>query len=199
MLICDDNILIITINNIKIEVKVTFNVLRNLYNFLQDDISRELDVSSPFELLENLNEDNKYIAALLYCMSNGRIPYYDIKEHLKELPEIYFKLIETSVLNSLIYIDKNEEKHEGKEESQDFEEYFNFLYCSAITILHFTKEQFHETTPRELKALLNAYKLNQKNILLTAYIEVMKSLNKPTTKKEEVIKAQDANDFFNLI
>ena len=66
-------------------------------------------------------------------------------------------------------------------------------------MLHFTKEQFFETTPRELKALLNAYKLNQKNILLTAYIEIMKSIKKPTTKKEEVIKVQDANDFFNLI
>lgn len=75
------------------------------------------------------------------------------------------------------------------------------MYLNAITQLNYTKEQFYNTTPSELKQLLNNNMLHKKNALIRTYIDIMSARNSSNQKVEEnkTIKAVDANQFFDMI
>lgn len=206
MLLTDENLLKININDIDIEIKITFNVLSNLYNFLQDSLSKSygINVSSPFKIIEDLKENNTYLAVLLFCMADGKIPYVDLLTLIKDdnIKIDYLKqLIESAIISSMIWVERDKETQKDNKEStlQDFEDYFNTMYCSSKILLNLTKNEFLNITPKELKALLSTYKNCHKEILLTAYIEVLKSRTKKAKPEEKIIQVKDANDFFNMI
>ena len=56
---------------------------------------------------------------------------------------------------------------------------------SAITQLNYTKEQFYNTTPSELKQLLNNNMLHKKNALIRAY-HVLSDRNKRIKVRESI-------------
>lgn len=213
MLLTNKNTTIIEIDGIKVELKITFKVLENAYNLLQDRFIKrmlELVANSPFDLIEKLEQNNSIIA-LIYCMANGKLPVEVIKKVInkfeKEEMQMFKQILNAAVISSMVYIDDNTKDNENQNQEENkenkFDEYYNYLYLSAITQLGYTKNQFYNLTPSELKQLLNNNLIHRKAALLHAYIDVMQARNdsnKDTDKKKnDTITAKDANEFFDLI
>ena len=62
--------------------------------------------------------------------------------------------------------------------------WYNYYYYVMIYQLNMSEEEFESLTVRELKTLSEHHKMFNKNILISAYIDVVKSKNK---KKEAKI------------
>ena len=209
MLLTDKNAIIININDKPIEIVVNFKVLENLYHCVIDkDIMRmlKIEVTNPFEILEKIDDIN-YMSVLLYAMSNGEIEIEAIKEALKSINE-YEEL--TLLIKQSIYTQlktnnetNTEEIEKKKSDLELFEEYFNYFYVLATTVMKYSVEEFYNFTPAKLKEISNIYREENKGIIISAYIDIMKAQNggKGNTKTEnsEVRKVKDANEFFDLI
>ena len=209
MLLTDKNAIIININDKPIEIVVNFKVLENLYHCVIDkDIMRmlKIEVTNPFEILERIDDIN-YISVLLYAMSNGEIEIEAIKEALKSINE-YEEL--TLLIKQSIYTQlktnnetNTEEIEKKKSDLELFEEYFNYFYVLATTVMKYSVEEFYNFTPAKLKGISNIYREENKGIIISAYIDIMKAQNggKGNTKTEnsEIRKVKDANEFFDLI
>ena len=209
MLLTDKNAIIININDKPIEIVVNFKVLENLYHCVIDkDIMRmlKIEVTNPFEILEKIDDIN-YMSVLLYAMSNGEIEIETIKEALKSIND-YNEL--KTIIEQSIYLqlntsnEVNEEKIEKKKSDLElFEEYFNYFYVLATTVMKYSVEEFYNFTPAKLKEISNIYREENKGIIISAYIDIMKAQNggKGNTKTEnsEIRKVKDANEFFDLI
>ena len=209
MLLTDKNAIIININDKPIELVVNFKVLENLYHCVIDkDIMRmlKIEVTNPFEILEKIDDIN-YISVLLYAMSNGEIEIEAIKEALKSINE-YEEL--TLLIKQSIYTQlktnnetNTEEIEKKKSDLELFEEYFNYFYVLATTVMKYSVEEFYNFTPAKLKEISNIYREENKGVIISAYIDIMKAHNggKGNTKTEnsEVRKVKDANEFFDLI
>ena len=209
MLLTDKNAIIININDKPIEIVVNFKVLENLYHCVIDkDIMRmlKIEVTNPFEILEKIDDIN-YMSVLLYAMSNGEIEIEAIKEALKSINE-YEEL--TLLIKQSIYTQlktnnetNTEEIEKKKSDLELFEEYFNYFYVLATTVMKYSVEEFYNFTPSKLKEISNIYREENKGIIISAYIDIMKAQNggKGNTKTEnsEVRKVKDANEFFDLI
>lgn len=210
MLLTNNNDFIITIDGVKFSLKLTFKVLEKMYNLINDsdlNLMFRLKAESPFDLIENI-ENKENIIALIYCYADGKIDKEDIEETINNLSEIEYKaikeIIKAATISSLISTEDTKEKEETKEKEtkkETFDDYYNYLYLSAITQLNYTKEQFYNTTPSELKQLLNNNMLHKKNALIRTYIDIMNARNSSDKKAEEnkTIKAVDANQFFDMI
>ena len=208
MLLTNNNDFILTIDGVKFSLKLTFKVLEKMYNLINDsdlNLMFRLKAESPFDLIENIdNKEN--IIALTYCYADGKIEKEDIEETINNLSEIEYKaikeIIRAATLSSIISTeDTKETKEEETKEKETFDDYYNYLYLSAITQLNYTKEQFYNTTPSELKQLLNNNMLHKKNALIRTYIDIMSARNSSDKKVEDnkTIKAVDANQFFDMI
>ena len=209
MLLTDKNAIIININDKPIEIVVNFKVLENLYHCVIDkDIMRmlKIEATNPFEVLEKIDDIN-YMSVLLYAMNNGEIEIETIKEALKSVNE-YDEL--KTIIGQSLYLqlntsnEVNEEKIEKKKSDLElFEEYFNYFYVLATTVMKYSVEEFYNFTPAKLKEISNIYREENKGIIISAYIDIMKAQNgsKGNTKTEnsEVRKVKDANEFFDLI
>ena len=207
MLLTNNNDFILTIDGVKFSLKLTFKVLEKIYNLINDsdlNLMFGLKAESPFDLIENI-ENKENIIALIYCYADGKIDKEDIEETINNLSEIEYtgikEIIKAATLTCIISAEdtKDTKKEETKEET--FDDYYNYLYLSAITQLNYTKEQFYNTTPSELKQLLNNNMLHKKNALIRTYIDIMSARNSSNEKVEEnkTIKAVDANQFFDMI
>ena len=208
MLLTNNNDFILTIDGVKFSLKLTFKVLEKIYNLINDsDLCSmfRLKAESPFDLIENI-ENKENIIALIYCYADGKIDKEDIEETINNLSEIEYtgikEIIKAATISSIISTeDTKETKEEETKEKETFDDYYNYLYLSAITQLNYTKEQFYNTTPSELKQLLNNNMLHKKNALIRTYIDIMSARNSSNQKVEEnkTIKAVDANQFFDMI
>ena len=208
MLLTNNNDFILTIDRVKFSLKLTFKVLERMYNLINDsDLNQMfgLKAESPFDLIENI-ENKENIIALIYCYADGKIDKEDIEETINNLSEIEYtgikEIIKAATLSSIISTeDTKETKEEETKEKETFDDYYNYLYLSSITQLNYTKEQFYNTTPSELKQLLNNNMLHKKNALIRTYIDIMSARNSSNGKVEEnkTIKAVDANQFFDMI
>lgn len=210
MLLTNNNDFIITIDGVKFSLKLTFKVLERIYNIINDsdlNLMFRLKAESPFDLIENI-ENKENIIALIYCYADGKIDKEYIEETINNLNEIEYKaikeIIKAATISSLISTEDTKEKEETKEKEtkkETFDDYYNYFYLSAITQLNYTKEQFYNTTPGELKQLLNNNMLHKKNALIRTYIDIMNAKNSSNKKVEEnkTIKAVDANQFFDMI
>ena len=208
MLLTNNNDFILTIDGVKFSLKLTFKVLERIYNIINDSDLHSmfgLKAESPFDLIEN-NESKENIIALIYWYADGKIDKEYIEETINNLSEIEYKgikeIIKAATLSSIISTeDTKETKKEETKEEETFDDYYNYLYLSAITQLNYTKEQFYNTTPSELKQLLNNNMLHKKNALIRTYIDIMSARNSSNGKVEDnkTIKAVDANQFFDMI
>ena len=208
MLLTNNNDFIITIDEVKFSLKLTFKVLEKIYNLINDsDLNQmfRLKAESPFDLIENI-DSKENIIALIYCYADGKIDKEYIEETINNLSEIEYKgikeIIRAATLSSIISTeDTKETKKEETKEKETFDDYYNYLYLSAITQLNYTKEQFYNLTPSELKQLLNNNMLHKKNTLIRTYIDIMSARNSSDKKVEDnkTIKAVDANQFFDMI
>ena len=208
MLLTNNNDFILTIDGVKFSLKLTFKVLERIYNIINDSDLHSmfgLKAESPFDLIENI-ESKENIIALIYCYADGKIDKEYIEETINNLSEIEYagikEIIKAATLSSIISTeDTKETKKEETKEKETFDDYYNYLYLSAVTQLNYTKGQFYNTTPSELKQLLNNNMLHKKNALIRTYIDIMSARNSSDKKAEEnkTIKAVDANQFFDMI
>ena len=209
MLLTNNNDFILTIDEVKFSLKLTFKVLERIYNIINDsDLNQmfRLKAESPFDLIENV-ENKENIIALIYCYANGKIDKEYIEETINNLSEIEYagikEIIKAATLSSIISTeDTKETKKEETKEEETFDDYYNYLYLSAITQLNFSKEQFYNSTPSEVKQLLNNNLLHRKTALIRTYIDIVKARNNSNenhASKDTTIKVADANEFFAMI
>ena len=209
MLLTNNNDFILTINGVKFSLKLTFKVLEKMYNLINDSDLHSmfgLKAESPFDLIENI-ESKENIIALIYCYANGKIDKEYIEETINNLSEIEYagikEIIKAATLSSIISTeDTKETKKEETKEEETFDDYYNYLYLSAITQLNFSKEQFYNSTPSEVKQLLNNNLLHRKTALIRTYIDIVKARNNSNenhASKDTTIKVADANEFFAMI
>ena len=209
MLLTNNNDFILTIDGVKFSLKLTFKVLERIYNIINDSDLHSmfgLKAESPFDLIENI-ESKENIIALIYCYADGKIDKEYIKETINNLSEIEYKgikeIIKAATLSSIISTeDTKETKKEETKEKETFDDYYNYLYLSAITQLNFSKEQFYNSTPSEVKQLLNNNLLHRKTALIRTYIDIVKARNNSNenhASKDTTIKVADANEFFAMI
>ena len=209
MLLTNNNDFILTIDGVKFSLKLTFKVLERIYNLINDsdlNLMFGLKAESPFDLIENIdNKEN--IIALIYCYADGKIDKEYIEETINNLSEIEYagikEIIKAATLSSIISTeDTKETKKEETKEEETFDDYYNYLYLSAITQLNFSKEQFYNSTPSEVKQLLNNNLLHRKTALIRTYIDIVKARNNSNenhASKDTTIKVADANEFFAMI
>ena len=209
MLLTNNNDFILTIDGVKFSLKLTFKVLEKMYNLINDsDLNQmfRLKAESPFDLIENI-ESKENIIALIYCYADGKIDKEYIEETINNLSEIEYagikEIIKAATLSSIISTeDTKETKKEETKEEETFDDYYNYLYLSAITQLNFSKEQFYNSTPSEVKQLLNNNLLHRKTALIRTYIDIVKARNNSNenhASKDTTIKVADANEFFAMI
>ena len=209
MPLTNNNDFIITIDGVKFSLKLTFKVLERIYNIINDsDLCSMfgLKAESPFDLIENI-ESKENIIALIYCYADGKIDKEYIEETINNLSEIEYKgikeIIKAATLSSIISTeDTKETKKEETKEEETFDDYYNYLYLSAVTQLNYTKEQFYNSTPSEVKQLLNNNLLHRKTALIRTYIDIVKARNNSNenhASKDTTIKVADANEFFAMI
>ena len=209
MLLTNNNDFILTIDGVKFSLKLTFKVLERIYNLINDsdlNLMFRLKAESPFDLIENI-ESKENIIALIYCYADGKIDKEDIEEIINNLSEIEYagikEIIKAATLSSIISTeDTKETKKEETKEEETFDDYYNYLYLSAITQLNFSKEQFYNSTPSEVKKLLNNNLLHRKTALIRTYIDIVKARNNSNenhASKDTTIKVADANEFFAMI
>ena len=209
MLLTNNNDFILTIDGVKFSLKLTFKVLERIYNIINDsDLNQmfRLKAESPFDLIENV-ENKENIITLIYCYANGKIDKEYIEETINNLSEIEYagikEIIKAATLSSIISTeDTKETKKEETKEEETFDDYYNYLYLSAITQLNFSKEQFYNSTPSEVKQLLNNNLLHRKTALIRTYIDIVKARNNSNenhASKDTTIKVADANEFFAMI
>ena len=209
MLLTNNNDFILTIDGVKFSLKLTFKVLERIYIIINDsDLNQmfRLKAESPFDLIENV-ENKENIIALIYCYANGKIDKEYIEETINNLSEIEYagikEIIKAATLSSIISTeDTKETKKEETKEEETFDDYYNYLYLSAVTQLNYTKEQFYNSTPSEVKQLLNNNLLHRKTALIRTYIDIVKARNNSNenhASKDTTIKVADANEFFAMI
>ena len=214
MLLTNNNDFILTIDEVKFSLKLTFKVLERIYNIINDSDLHSmfgLKAESPFDLIENI-ESKENIIALIYCYADGKIDKEYIEETINNLSEIEYagikEIIKAATLSSIISTEdtketkKEETKEEETKEEETFDDYYNYLYLSAITQLNFSKEQFYNSTPSEVKQLLNNNLLHRKTALIRTYIDIVKARNNSNenhASKDTTIKVADANEFFAMI
>ena len=209
MLLTNNNDFILTIDGVKFSLKLTFKVLEKIYNLINDsdlNLMFGLKAESPFDLIENI-ESKENIIALIYCYADGKIDKEYIEETINNLSEIEYagikEIIKAATLSSIISTeDTKETKKEETKEEETFDDYYNYLYLSAITQLNFSKEQFYNSTPSEVKQLLNNNLLHRKTALIRTYIDIVKARNNSNenhASKDTTIKVADANEFFAMI
>lgn len=209
MLLTNNNDFILTIDGVKFSLKLTFKVLERIYNIINDSDLHSmfgLKAESPFDLIENI-ENKENIITLIYCYANGKIDKEYIEETINNLSEIEYagikEIIKAATLSSIISTeDTKETKKEETKEEETFDDYYNYLYLSAITQLNFSKEQFYNSTPSEVKQLLNNNLLHRKTALIRTYIDIVKARNNSNenhASKDTTIKVADANEFFAMI
>ena len=209
MLLTNNNDFILTIDEVKFSLKLTFKVLERIYNIINDSDLHSmfgLKAESPFDLIENI-ESKENIIALIYWYADGKIDKEYIEETINNLSEIEYagikEIIKAATLSSIISTeDTKETKKEETKEEETFDDYYNYLYLSAITQLNFSKEQFYNSTPSEVKQLLNNNLLHRKTALIRTYIDIVKARNNSNenhASKDTTIKVADANEFFAMI
>ena len=209
MLLTNNNDFILTIDGVKFSLKLTFKVLERIYNIINDSDLHSmfgLKAESPFDLIENI-ESKENIIALIYCYADGKIDKEYIEETINNLSEIEYagikEIIKAATLSSIISTeDTKETKKEETKEEETFDDYYNYLYLSAVTQLNYTKEQFYNSTPSEVKQLLNNKLLHRKTALIRTYIDIVKARNNSNenhASKDTTIKVADANEFFAMI
>ena len=208
MLLTNNNDFILTIDGVKFSLKLTFKVLERIYNIINDsDLNQmfRLKAESPFDLIENV-ENKENIIALIYCYANGKIDKEYIEETINNLSEIEYagikEIIKAATLSSIVSTEDTKETKEETKEKETFDDYYNYLYLSAITQLNFSKEQFYNSTPSEVKQLLNNNLLHRKTALIRTYIDIVKARNNSNenhASKDTTIKVADANEFFAMI
>lgn len=207
----------IELDDYKIDLRFDFKVIENLHYALKDDFIctylciEKMDVLDFISKLEDYNEG--ILILLLNVCSNAEYSILELKKLMEIIDtmskESIFLIFKTIIMQSLIFINKEEKENEEsvedtKEESNDdnkFEEWFNYYYCMSIDKLNMGLEEFYKATPSQIKERVYRLNLDKRNLYIMTYCEVMKARSENTNKNKipDIEEATNMYDFFNRI
>lgn len=169
----------IEIGSKKYVLKFNIKALKNIY---------KLTNISPFEFIDKFNSDecnNTYLYQILMAMSDLEITLKDLTSMVTEETKSKFKELIIIYLNKEFASEFEIEENDFND-NYDIEEvdklkawidWYNYYYYVMIYQLSMTEEEFEELTVREVKTLTEYHKMFNKNTLISAYIDVIKSKN----------------------
>lgn len=179
----------ITIDDATVILNLNMKTLKNIH---------QLTGYSPFEFIQDFiccdeTELNQYLIQLVMALSNMDITLEKLVELITDENSIplkeqimllinYEMVAEIEQKTDFAEIDHQSEPFE-KDKVQNWIRWFNYFYYFARYQLKMSEESFYESTPRELKTLESLHKDFEKNILLGAYVEVMKSHQESSASK----------------
>lgn len=189
----------ISVNNNKYSFPFTIKVLKNIYNLIN---------ISPFEFISNFincnNDELKtYLIQLIMCISNLEIPLNELAimvtdDNKFELKENLMRFINLEFKSEIeVDIDESNENNNNNVETNKIKSWinwYNFNYYVALYQLNMSEEEFEELTVRELKTLIELHKTFNKNILLSAYIDVNKSKSNNNKSDNNTISSNSNNN-----
>lgn len=213
MLLTEKAIAKIKLNELEIDLKIDFKVIENLHYALKEEvilnylkIEKNLDFLDLLGLLEDFN--NEILSLFLNVACDCKYTIAEIDRELKTLKENeregLLLILKSLIIDSLMFKSDEEEKErededEKEEDERKFEKWFNYFYCIARDRLKLTLEEFYQSTPAQLKERIYRFNLEEKNILINVYCEVMNARNGATTEKKETIETTDMYDFIRRI
>lgn len=191
--------------NIKIQdrdipLKLNVRSLKNL---------GELTRLNPFKYLYDFihtkdeEDKNQMLVNILLAFTDANLTVEDLPKILDQNQQMDY-LISLLMINEImceIEEDKKSDSNEIEEEEEEDEykgyknwcDVYNYYYYVATVQLHMSKEQFLDTTLRELKTLDKLNKDYLKNIIINYYIDVNTARNNSGKKEVETLKATKQN------
>lgn len=186
----------ITIDEKEIDLKLTIEVLKNLYKLTGQD---------PFDFLKELiQEENpevlkRYINQLLICMTDEDIIYIndnilnDENNILTIKQAIQIFIMEE--IRSEVKPEKKEEQEqvevedqEQEQEKETFIDRYNFMYYMCIYQIGMREQEFLSLTVREINTLIDFHSRYEKGTILRAYSDIVEAQNKV---QRQSIKAKE--------
>lgn len=163
----------------KYVLKFNIKALKNIY---------KLTGISPFEFIDKFNSDdynNTYLYQMLIAMSDLEITLKDLttmvtEENKSEFKELIILYLNKEFISEFESEEKDYNDNSGTEEVDKLKawiNWYNYYYYVMIYQLHMSEEEFEGLTVREVKTLADYHKMFNKNTLLSAYIDVIKSKN----------------------
>lgn len=204
MLLTDKNTVLLTIGNKPIEVIINFKTLENIYHFIRDNElmnSLGIEATNPFDLISKIGDDISYMVVLLYCISDAAVDISTIKLSLESLFDYdeLIKIIESIIITQLNNkTENNKGDKSNKSDMELFEEYYNYFYVVATTVMKYSTKDFYNLTPAKLKEISRIYNEENKVPIIKAYIDILKSRT-GNNNDTNVRVIKDANEFFDLI
>lgn len=201
-MICDKYSVDLKINNIDFELKINFSFLKKLYN-----LTGRNPFSYLYELVDNFNDDTMHLSRILYTLLDGKLSIKDINFYLidneKIKLDIYLQLmrlisLELASENKKDDFEFNEDGNKTEDEINSFISYFNYSYFVAIKKLNMSEEEFYDSSPRILKTMDELNKEYEKNMLLEAYVDIVKSEGKAKKEDKPKMKKNKAKSLMEL-
>ena len=190
--------------NIKIkdrEIPLKLNV-RSLKNL------GELTRLNPFKYLYDFihtkdeEDKNQMLVNILLAFTDANLTVEDLPKILDQNKQMDY-LISLLMINEIMCeieedkkSDSNDKSDEEEDENKGYKNWcdvYNYYYYVATVQLHMSKEQFLDTTLRELKTLDKLNKDYLKNIIISYYIDVNTARNNSGKKEVETLKATKQN------
>ena len=152
--------------------------------------------------VQNFLDDynNTYLYQMLIAMSDLEITLKDLTTMVTEENKSEFKELIILYLNKEFVSEFESEENDytnnsGTEEIDKLKawiNWYNYYYYVMIYQLHMSEEEFEALTVREVKTLADYHKMFNKNTLLSAYIDVIKSKNEnKETKGSNNVRLKD--------
>lgn len=189
--------------NLKIEdreilLKLNVRSLKNL---------GELTRLNPFKYLYDFihtkdeEDKNQMLVNILLAFTDANLTVEDLPRILDQNKQMDY-IISLLMVNEIMCEIEEDRKSDTNDETEEEDEYkgyknwcdvYNYYYYVATVQLHMSKEQFLDTTLRELKTLDKLNKDYLKNIIISYYIDVNTARNNSGKKEVETLKATKQN------
>ena len=189
--------------NIKIqdrEIPLKLNV-RSLKNL--GELTRLNPFKYLYDFIHTKNEEDKsqMLVNILLAFTDANLTVEDLPKILDQNQQMDY-LISLLMVNEIMCEIEEDKKSDSNDETEEEDEYkgyknwcdvYNYYYYVATVQLHMSKEEFLDTTLRELKTLDKLNKDYLKNIIISYYIDVNTARNNSGKKEVETLKATKQN------
>ncbi len=192
--------LTLKIENREISLKLNMKSLKNL-----GELTRRNPFKYLYDFIHEKDEDNKnkMLVNILLAFTDANLTVEDLPKILDQNKEMDY-LISMLMINEIMCEIEEDKKGNSKNEIDDEEENedkryknwcdtYNYYYYIATVQFHMSKEEFLDTTLRELKTLDKLNKDYLKNIIISYYIDVNTARNNSGKKEVETLKATKQN------
>ena len=190
--------LTLKIENREISLKLNMKSLKNL-----GELTRRNPFKYLYDFIHEEDEDNKnkMLVNILLAFTDANLTVEDLPKILDQNKEMDY-IISLLMVNEIMCEIEEDRKSDSNDETEEEDEYkgyknwcdvYNYYYYVATVQFHMSKEEFLDTTLRELKTLDKLNKDYLKNIIISYYIDVNTARNNSGKKEIETLKATKQN------